>query len=260
MAEVFSINGPPMGGSMGSVWDMVQQLRQRAAAPPPPPPPAFMPPPPPPPYAMAPPPPPPPVRIPWWAQTARRGRGHFSRRQHLFGQFGAACPPGFTTTPKGNCQGPAAAALQNALRALGRAVGGDTSLMNLAVDGSIGPATTAAVNRAFTVHIGAGQAPPQYKTGALSIVDVAGAAGPLTQIIGTEVVRRGGTLTPTPAPRAPSGGGSAYVPPSQADASSGPGMPTSTWALIGLAVLAAGAGAYFIFAGDSPQPAPARRR
>jgi hypothetical protein len=240
MAEVFSISGAASGPGMGfarlSPGGMPWYRRiGRGLLPPPPPPPGYLPPPPPPPWQR--------------------------RRHHLFGNFGATCPAGFATTPKGNCQGPAAASLQNALRALGRAVGGDVGLLNLAVDGSIGPLTAAAVNRAFTTHIGAGQAPAALRTGALGIMDVAANIAPITQLVTAEVTRRGGSIAPV----GPAAGGArppAYTPPqaTAADVASGPGFPATTWALVGLAVIAAGAGAYFVFAPDASAPARARRR
>jgi hypothetical protein len=245
MAEVFSISGAADDGGMGF---LPRRFRHRLA-PPPPPPPGYGPPPPPPPPAYG--------SLAWrrWA-AARRA----TRRAMMFGQFGAACPAGWTQTPKGNCGGPTppayrnpvATALQNALKALGKAVGGDTRLMSLSADGVIGPATTAAVNIALTTHIGAGQAPANLRTGALSVFDVANAAAQITTLAQNETVRRGGSLTP---PR-PSGGGAPapYVPPvpapgpDQADVT--PGIPKTTWAIVGVVLLAAGAGAYFMLSGD----------
>ncbi len=171
------------------------------------------------------------------------------------GEFGASCPPGWTQTPHGNCGGPTppnyrnplAMTLQSALQSLGRAVGGDPTLMAVSSDGVIGPSTTAAVNRAFTTHIGPGQAGSVPRTGALSMYDVAAQIGPITTAVQAEIARRGGV----PAPKGGGGGGgSTYVPPpsstgpTQADMS--PGIPTTTWAIIGGVVLAAGAGAYML--------------
>lgn len=240
---------------MGSVWDFAQRFR--AMPPPPPPPPSYGPPPP----------PPPPGYIPPWLRTARRGAGHFGvrgrhgrhhRRTHLFGEFGASCPPGWTQTPHGNCGGPTPPAymnplatnLQNALKALGRAVGGDPALLSVSSDGVIGPVTVAAVNRAFTTHIGPGQAGGVPRTGTLTMFDVASQISPITTAIQNETSRRGGSLSP-PRPSGGGGGGSTYVPPTpggggatQADMS--PGIPTTTWAIVGLVVVAAGAGAYML--------------
>jgi hypothetical protein len=256
----------------------------------------FAPPPPPPPALLPPPPPPPGVNIPWYAQTARRGAGHFrniapppppppamsaralahfrqrqraseiaQRRMHFFGPggfgaFGASCPPGWTQTPHGNCGGPTppnyvsplATNLQNALRALGKAVGGDAQLLAVSTDGVIGPSTTAAVNRAFTTHIGAGQAGGVPRTGALTMFDVAAQVSPITTAIQNETVRRGGALS-VPKPSGGGGGGTTYTPPAggpaAADASAGPSIPTTTWAIVGGVLLAAGAGAYFLLRG-----------
>lgn len=185
---------------------------------------------------------------------ANTGPGHFSG-------FGAACPAGFTTTAKGNCQGALATPLQNALRALGKAVGGDPSLMSLSVDGSIGPATVAAVNRAFTTHIGPGQMPAQFRTGTLGISDIAANAAQFTSYIAAEVLRRGGSLappTPSAAARPPT---SAYTPPTTASLDPGagpPGLSTPSWTLIGVAVIAVVGGAWVLF--SKPDAAPARRR
>jgi hypothetical protein len=275
MAEVFSISGAPVGA--GGIWDFVQRYRNMAPPPPPPPPAYGPPPPPPPPPAYGPPPPPPPPRIPWWAQTARRGAGHFrsTRPRHLFGYgFGASCPPGWTQTPHGNCGGPSppdyrnplALNLQNALRALGRAVGGDAQLLSVSTDGVIGPATAAAVNRAMTTHIGPGQAGGVPRTGGLSLFDVAAQIGPITMAVQNETARRGGSLSP-PKPSGGGGGTAPYVPPpsggggpTQADMSTSPGIPTTTWIIVGGVALAAIGGAYFLMRPSAPAYAPARRR
>lgn len=79
-------------------------------------------------------------------------------------------------------------ALQQALTNLG-AIIGDKSVQ-LTADGVIGPATAAAVNRAFTVHIGSGQAPAQFRTGALSQADISANANALIQLVTAEVTRR----------------------------------------------------------------------
>jgi hypothetical protein len=257
MAEVFSISGAPVGGGgMGSFWNFAQRM----APPPPPPPPSYGPPPP----------PPPPGYIPPWLRTARRGAGHWGtrgrhhgrhhRRAHLFGEFGASCPPGWVQTPHGNCGGPTPPAymnplatnLQNALRALGRAVGGDAQLLAVSADGVIGPSTTAAVNRAFTTHIGPGQAGGVPRTGTITMFDVAAQIGPITTAIQNETVRRGGALSP---PKTGGGGGGApYVPPPsggggpiQADMT--PGIPMTTWAIVGVVAIAAAAGGYMLLKG-----------
>jgi hypothetical protein len=80
--------------------------------------------------------------------------------------------------------------LQTALKALGQGVG-DNILRAIVVDGLIGPKTTAATNRAMTVHVGSGQAPANLRTGSLSQATVAAQASSLAQIIETEAQRRG---------------------------------------------------------------------
>jgi len=97
--------------------------------------------------------------------------------------------------------------LQNALRLLARAAR-DGSLM-VGVDGRPGPRTVAAVNNAFTRHIGAGQAPAALRTGRLTAADVAKNAQTLGVLALTEVKRRRAAVTgvkrvarrPAPAPR-----------------------------------------------------------
>ncbi len=189
----------------------------------------------------------------------RHGRapGHYGHRRGQphpgFGAFGA-CPAGFATTPNQNCQGPAASMLQNALKALGNTVR-DGSLMNLSVDGSIGPATVAAINRVFTVHIGPGQAPPQFRTGKMTVMDVAANATPLTQLINAETTRRGGsTVAPAPAPRSapsPYVPSPAATPGPAADAPSGFHLSPIAWAGIGVGVLVLGIGVYMFATADS---------
>jgi lysozyme family protein len=82
--------------------------------------------------------------------------------------------------------------LQTALVALGRTVG-SAQLKAIKVDGALGAKTVAAVNWAFTHHIGSGQAPAQYRTGNLTLNDVSGNAETLTNLINTETKRRGGS-------------------------------------------------------------------
>jgi hypothetical protein len=174
--------------------------------------------------------------------------------------FGASCPAGFTLTKNGNCQGAAAKALQTALRALGNAVR-DGVLMNISADGAIGPSTAAAVNRAFTTHIGPGQAAAQFRTGTLGIFDVANAAPVLTQLINAETVRRGGSTSAAVTPRpAPTPAPATYIPPGQVTpppAEAPPGffasISTVGWVLIGLAGLGAAVGMYFIFRSPDPE-------
>lgn len=138
----------------------------------------------------------------------------------ISGPFGAepTCPPGWGATPAGNCGAPTANCppsqkigancrsvdamfLQSALRSLGKTVG-DASLSGLAVDGFIGPATTAAINKAFTTHIGTGQAPAMFRTGGLGIYATAANIVDLTGYIIGEINRRGGTFKAEPLPKA----------------------------------------------------------
>ena len=95
-----------------------------------------------------------------------------------FGDFGAAA------------RSQSVADLQSALVALGKGIR-DGVLMKVAVDGLIGPKTTAAVNRAMTVHLGVGQAPANLRTGSLSQQVVVSQADTLTDLITTEIRRRG---------------------------------------------------------------------
>lgn len=160
------------------------------------------------------------------------------------------------------------ATLQNALVALGKGIG-DTSLSKLTIDGLIGPKTTAATNRAFTVHLGSGQAPASYRTGAMSQAQVETSANTLAAYIETELVRRGFSAPPVkivaPAKKATTSTTktaaavptatylpttalkpAVYLPP---DASDGPSQGTQIvkWSAIGLgAVVVAGLAYYLI--------------
>lgn len=169
------------------------------------------------------------------------------------GAFGAvSCPAGWTATPNGNCGGPApsyrapaAAALQNALNALGKTIG-DTSL-KLTVDGVVGPATVQAVNRALTTHVGSGQAPAALRTGQLDISTVAQNAVQLTGLITAEVGRRGGAVAPLPAAAAPTAStapATAPMPAPLAPSAAGELSTKAAWSLVGLNLLATAAGAY----------------
>lgn len=80
--------------------------------------------------------------------------------------------------------------LQSALVALGNGIR-DGVLMKVAVDGLIGPKTAAATNRAMTVHLGPGQAPANLRTGSLSQSEIVSQADALTNLIETEIKRRG---------------------------------------------------------------------
>jgi len=165
------------------------------------------------------------------------------------------CPPGWQATPKGNCGAPTggcpssmmlsgacrdvrAIALQNALKALGRVVG-DSALAAIGVDGFVGPETETFVNRAFTTHIGSGQAPANLRTGQLSRGTIAANAAVLTGLVGAEVTRRGGTITPPVITKRPP-----PVPPTDEVPV---GVPAAAWALVGLNALAAGVGIYFAY-------------
>ena len=64
----------------------------------------------------------------------------------------------------------AVAQLQTALNALSTATR-DRSIA-LTADGVAGPATVRAVNRAFTVHIGPGQAPATFRTGTVPLTTI----------------------------------------------------------------------------------------
>lgn len=79
-------------------------------------------------------------------------------------------------------------ALQLALTALGTQI--KDSALKIAADGVIGPKTVAAVNRAFTKHLGAGQAPAQYRTGKLTQAQVVSVAATLTTLLQQETARR----------------------------------------------------------------------
>jgi lysozyme family protein len=102
-------------------------------------------------------------------------------QQQGFGRFGGQ---GF-----GVARSPAVASLQSALRAL--AVATRDGSLNLTADGAIGPRTVAAVNRAFTVHIGPGQAPATFRTGRLTAQAITNQAGALTTYVNQEAARRG---------------------------------------------------------------------
>jgi hypothetical protein len=79
--------------------------------------------------------------------------------------------------------------------ALGKGVG-DTVLIKIVIDGLIGPKTTEATNRAFTRHIGSGQAPASLRTGKLTQSEVVTRAETLAAYIDTELVRRGFSAPP----------------------------------------------------------------
>ena len=165
------------------------------------------------------------------------------------------------------------ATLQNALVALGKGIG-DTSLSKLTIDGLIGPKTTAATNRAFTVHLGSGQAPASYRTGAMSQAQVETSANTLAAYIETELVRRGFSAPPVkivaPAKKATTSTTktaaavptatylptaalkpAVYLPP---DASDGPSQGTQIvkWSAIGLGAVIVASLAYYLIKKRAP--------
>lgn len=83
--------------------------------------------------------------------------------------------------------------LQMALSTLGK-ITGSAQLKAVKADGAIGPKTVAAVNWAFTKHLGAGQAPAQYRTGKLTIDTVKAQGSVLASLIESEIRRRGGSV------------------------------------------------------------------
>ena len=93
-----------------------------------------------------------------------------------FGEFGAASQ--------------SIADLQTALVGLGKGIG-DNTLIKIVVDGVMGPKTAAATNRALTVHLGAGQAPANLRTGSLSQAAISSQAAAITQLLDAETARRG---------------------------------------------------------------------
>lgn len=147
------------------------------------------------------------------------------------------CPPNFLTQG-GACRSVVALRLQNALYSLARTVR-DNALGSLAVDGFVGPETVAAVNRAFTTHVGAGQAPGSMRTGKLTVTDVALRAEELAKIAEAEVLRRGGKLVTKVAVNV----GPAAVKPAAIDTVDAE-LPGKLWALVGLELLAIGLGVY----------------
>ena len=198
-----------------------------------------------------------------------------------FGQAAASCPVGWQQTPNGNCgapvsgcppemrfgtgacRSPAAISLQNALKALGKTVG-DPALANLTVDGFIGPGTTGAANRAFTTHLGAGQATARFRTGVLTQSQVANEAALMASVVSAEVARRSGTVPAPPVFRRDPV--TAYVPPTsrtvpETSARSSAGL----WGVVALSGVAAATGFYLRYrrGGASafrPSMAPMRPR
>jgi lysozyme family protein len=173
---------------------------------------------------------------------------------HGFGAGTTPCPPGWIQTPNGNCGAPGApgyrsqvaADLQTALTALGRRAG-DVELQKLPIDGVIGPMTVSAVNKAFTTHVGSGQAQAQFRTGKLSLYDVARDAPTFVQLLRAEMVRRGSEVPPTPPPAA----GAIPAPP-QIDIGPAQIIPVPSehtgalWVLAAANFVAAGLGAWYL--------------
>lgn len=83
--------------------------------------------------------------------------------------------------------------LQAALVQLGNVVR-DSVLMVMGIDGALGGKTVIAVNRAFTTHIGAGQAPAAVRTGKLTLAWIKAHAAMLSGYLEAEVRRRGGVV------------------------------------------------------------------
>jgi len=167
--------------------------------------------------------------------------------------FGATtCPPGWTPTPNGNCGGPgpryylkAAADLQTALRSLGARVGDPR--LSVPIDGIVGPETVQAAERAFSTHIGPGQAPAALRAGGLGILGVAQNASVMADLANAETTRRGGAIAVTPPP--PKGIKVAIGP--AEIITEPPGASRKVWALVGLNALAASIGIYFAATRDS---------
>ena len=195
-----------------------------------------------------------------------------------FGQAAASCPVGWQQTPNGNCgapvagcppelrlgnacRSPAAIQLQNALKALGKTVG-DPALVGLAVDGFIGPGTTAAANRAFTTHLGAGQATARFRTGVLTQSQVANEAALMASVISAEVARRSGTVPAPPVFRpSPVVATAPATQPYTAPATGGQASPAGLWGVVALSSVAAATGFYTRFRRGrvSVQPTVMRR-
>ena len=93
-----------------------------------------------------------------------------------FGEFGAASQP--------------IVDLQTALVSLGKGIG-DNTLSKIVIDGVIGPKTVAATNRALTVHLGAGQAPANLRTGSLTQAVIVSQAETIATLLNVETRRRG---------------------------------------------------------------------
>jgi peptidoglycan hydrolase-like protein with peptidoglycan-binding domain len=160
------------------------------------------------------------------------------------------------------------AELQTALVALGKGIG-DPTLMKVVVDGVMGPKTAAATNRALTVHLGAGQAPSNLRSGSLAQATISSMASQITALITTEIARRGfsapgaakvpakkatvaRSVAPTYAPTAastalvPAAASPVYRVPTTPAASGGSDLDSiMKWAAIGIGVVVLGGAAYY---------------
>jgi len=135
------------------------------------------------------------------AIATRSGAGHFkpapkfiaavtAQKAALIAKVAAAKTPQAVTVDKATAK-----RLQAALATLGK-IAGSAQLKAIKVDGALGKKTVAAVNLTFTKHLGAGQAPAQYRTGKLTLNQVKGNAGTFATLIENEIRRRGGVPVP----------------------------------------------------------------
>ena len=93
-----------------------------------------------------------------------------------------------------------AAQLQNALKALGDAHGGDPLLSGLSVDGKLGPKTVAALNYALKTYIGAAPLVDyhlggRFTNGTATLSDIQQYTGTLVTMVTRTVKLQGGTVT-----------------------------------------------------------------
>lgn len=124
------------------------------------------------------------------AVVARRGAGHFNTATTAHAAVAATI-----TSAVSNQPGSSAMQLQADLATLGK-VAKDSALIAIKVDGNPGPKTAAAVNRAFTKHVGSGQAAAQYRTGKMPLDYIKNNASVLSGMLQAEIRRRGGTVVP----------------------------------------------------------------
>lgn len=136
------------------------------------------------------------------ALTARKGIAHFTTpagpattARSGVAHFVTAATNQAVAATASTAPGSSAMRLQADLVTLGRIIK-DGVLMAIKVDGALGAKTAAAVNRAFTKHLGAGQAPAQYRTGKMPLVYIKNNATVLTTYLENEIRRRGGTVVP----------------------------------------------------------------